>query len=164
MPAPDPAPVVLDAAAAAGMAREMLPPGGRMVFTNGCFDILHAGHVHLLREARSMGDILVVGLNSDRSVRELKGPGRPVNPFVRRAECLSAVRWVDLVAGFDEPTPMNLIEIMRPDVLVKGGDYSEREIVGAGFVIASGGAVRTVPLIPGLSTTALLEDRTTGGR
>lgn len=164
MPAPDPAPVLLDGAEAAGVARRMLPPGGRLVFTNGCFDILHAGHVRLLREARSMGDILVVGLNSDRSVRELKGPGRPVNTFERRAECLSAMRWVDLVACFDEPTPLELIEIMKPDVLVKGGDYSEHEIVGAGFVIASGGAVRTVPLVPGLSTTAILEDRTAGDR
>ena len=128
--------------------------GKRIVFTNGCFDILHAGHVYCLQKARQMGDFLIVGLNGDASVRRLKGEGRPFFPLADREAVLSALACVDLVIPFDEDTPQRLIETIRPDVLVKGGDYTEAEIVGSAFVRAYGGEVRIVPLLAGRSTTS----------
>jgi rfaE bifunctional protein nucleotidyltransferase chain/domain len=133
------------------------PRAGILVFTNGCFDILHRGHVEYLEYARSLGDWLIVGLNTDRSVRVLKGPGRPVNSEEDRAHVLAAMRAVDAVATFDEDTPHSLISALLPDVLVKGGDYAPDQVVGGPEVIAAGGRVVIAPLVPGRSTTSLIE-------
>lgn len=129
----------------------------KTVFTNGCFDILHPGHVELLRTARSFGDRLVVGINSDRSVRSLKGPERPVNSEADRKAVLEGLASVDEVIIFDELTPAELIKHIKPDVLVKGGDWDVSEIIGADSVRSLGGEVRTVPLVGGFSTSSLIE-------
>jgi rfaE bifunctional protein nucleotidyltransferase chain/domain len=131
----------------------------RIVFTNGCFDLLHRGHIYYLSRAREMGDLLVVGLNSDSSVTRLKGEGRPVNDQAARAEVLGALVMVDYIILFEENTPLNLIRTLRPDVLVKGGDYKTEEIVGHDEVNSWGGTVVTVPLLEGYSTTSLLKKR-----
>jgi D-beta-D-heptose 7-phosphate kinase/D-beta-D-heptose 1-phosphate adenosyltransferase len=132
--------------------------GAHVVFTNGCFDILHPGHVTYLEAARALGDILVVGLNSDRSVQTLsKGPGRPILAEDERAVILSGLRAVDYVVVFDEPTPLKLIETIVPDVLVKGGDWPLESIVGRNVVEAAGGEVRTIPFVEGKSTTGIIE-------
>jgi D-glycero-beta-D-manno-heptose 1-phosphate adenylyltransferase len=132
--------------------------GDRIVFTNGCFDILHRGHVEYLHEAAALGDRLVIGLNSDDSVRRLgKGDGRPFNDEASRAKVLAALRLVDAVVLFDQDTPLELITAIGPDVLVKGGDYSEDRIVGADVVKARGGEVRSLRLVEGFSTTTLAE-------
>jgi D-beta-D-heptose 7-phosphate kinase/D-beta-D-heptose 1-phosphate adenosyltransferase len=131
--------------------------GQRVAFTNGCFDVLHAGHIQCLQEARAQADLLVVGLNSDASVRGLKGPGRPINPVEARATVLAGLQAVDFVTVFDEPTPLALIEALRPDVLVKGAEYRKAEVVGADVVEAYGGRVHLAPLRQGFSTTKLLE-------
>jgi D-beta-D-heptose 7-phosphate kinase/D-beta-D-heptose 1-phosphate adenosyltransferase len=132
--------------------------GDRIVFTNGCFDLLHPGHVRYLRAARRLGDVLVVGLNSDRSVRRLdKGPDRPLVSEADRAEVVAALEMVDYVSIFDEDTPYELIGAAQPDVLVKGGDWPVDRIVGADLVRARGGVVRSLPLAEGYSTTRLLE-------
>lgn len=125
----------------------------KVVFTNGCFDVLHLGHVTYLAEARAMGDLLVVGLNSDASVRRLKGPSRPINDEKARAMVLASLQCVDYVIIFDEDTPLDLIKAVKPNVLVKGGDYTIDTIVGASFVQQHGGIVRTIPLVEGYSTT-----------
>ena len=131
--------------------------GRRVVFTNGVFDLLHPGHVRYLRAARRLGDVLVVGLNSDRSVRRLdKGAGRPLVPQTDRAELLAALEMVDYVIVFEDDTPGDLIRAVQPDVLVKGGDWTVDRIVGADFVLAHGGRVRSLPFAPGYSTTALV--------
>jgi D-beta-D-heptose 7-phosphate kinase/D-beta-D-heptose 1-phosphate adenosyltransferase len=132
-------------------------PDGKIVFTNGCFDILHVGHVNYLRDAAAMGDILVVGLNSDDSVRGLKGEGRPVNGIADRVAILSALEFVDHVVVFEEDTPLALIKRLRPDLLVKGGDYKPEEIVGSEFVVSSGGVAATIPLTYGKSTTDIID-------
>lgn len=129
----------------------------KMVFTNGCFDILHVGHVVYLDKARSMGDVLIVGLNSDSSVRRIKGPSRPINREQDRARVLSALASVDYIAIFTEDTPENLIKNIRPDVLVKGGDWRSEEIAGAPFVKACGGRVKIVPFVKGFSTTSAIK-------
>ena len=134
----------------------------KIVFTNGCFDILHFGHIDYLSKARQMGDILVIGLNSDSSVRRLKGKGRPINKEGDRAKVLSALSFVDYVAIFNEDTPDRLIRNIRPDILVKGGDWQMKDIVGASFVKAYGGKVATVPFVKGFSTTALIEKMSGG--
>ncbi|HLA79259.1 MAG TPA: D-glycero-beta-D-manno-heptose 1-phosphate adenylyltransferase [Vicinamibacteria bacterium] len=131
--------------------------GRRVVFTNGCFDLLHAGHLSLLEQARQAGDLLVVGLNSDRSVRELKGPGRPILPESERAETLLALEAVDRVVVYDEPTPLATLSALLPDILVKGADWAPDAIVGRREVEAAGGRVVRVELTPGRSTTAVLE-------
>lgn len=131
--------------------------GRKVVFTNGCFDILHSGHIHTLRQAKRYGDILVVGLNSDASVRRLKGCSRPINPIEERAAVLSALGCVDFVVIFDEDTPLALIDYLRPNVLVKGGDYVGKNIFGSEIVLASGGSVEVVPYIQGRSTTRVIE-------
>lgn len=133
------------------------PRSGRVVFTNGCFDILHRGHVEYLHYARSLGDALVVGLNTDRSVTQLKGPGRPVNPEHDRAVVLGGLAAVDAVVLFDEDTPLHLIRDLLPDVLVKGGDYTVDTIVGAEEVLGAGGEVVVAQLVPGRSTTGILQ-------
>ncbi len=129
----------------------------KIVFTNGCFDVLHFGHVHYLQQAKRLGDLLVVGLNSDESVRRLKGPSRPVNGEMERAYVLGALSCVDYVVVFEEDTPENLIQVVKPDVLVKGGDYQIGDIVGADFVMANGGVVTTVPFVEGYSSTQIIE-------
>ena len=131
--------------------------GKRVVFTNGCFDLLHPGHVRYLRAARRLGDVLVLGLNSDASVRRLKGTSRPLVPENDRAEVMAALEMVDLVSIFDEDTPYDLIAAVQPDVLVKGGDWAVDRIVGADLVHARGGRVRSLRFAPGYSTTALVE-------
>ena len=137
--------------------------GQTVVFTNGCFDLLHPGHVRLLREAADLGDFLVVGLNSDASVRRLKGPSRPINPGEARAEVLSALEAVDAVTIFDDDTPLELIKAIRPDVLVKGGDYRPEEVVGRAEVEAAGGRLVLIPLAEGHSTTTLVRRATERG-
>ncbi|MFL5243217.1 MAG: D-glycero-beta-D-manno-heptose 1-phosphate adenylyltransferase [Gemmataceae bacterium] len=131
--------------------------GQRVVFTNGCFDVLHAGHVQYLQEARRQGDVLVVGLNSDASVRSLKGQGRPINPVDARALVIAGLQTVDYLAVFEDSTPLNLIQRIRPDVLVKGADYHMHEVVGSAFVESYGGRVHLASLRPGFSTTHLLQ-------
>lgn len=130
--------------------------GKKIVFTNGVFDILHRGHVQYLAKAKSFGDLLIVGLNSDRSVRKIKGPNRPVQSQADRAAVLLALRSVDLVVIFGEETPAKLIELIRPDILVKGADYRLSEIVGAPLVRSYGGQIRRVRLTPGRSTSSIL--------
>lgn len=131
--------------------------GLRVVFTNGCFDIVHLGHIDYLEKARALGDKLVLGLNTDASVSRIKGPLRPVVNETARARLMAALQFVDLVTLFDEPTPIDLIQAVRPDVLVKGDDYSVATIVGADFVLANGGSVETVALVPGYSTSSLIQ-------
>ncbi len=130
--------------------------GRRVVFTNGCFDLLHPGHIGSLEQARALGDALIVGLNSDASVRQLKGAGRPVLPERERAEILAALECVDAVVIFDDLTPREVIARLLPDVLVKGGDWPGDQIVGREEVEAAGGRVVSIPVVPGYSTTAIL--------
>lgn len=131
--------------------------GKRIVFTNGCFDILHIGHVTYLQQARQRGDILIVGVNTDASVRRLKGESRPVNNETDRAIVLDALRSVDYVTLFHEDTPLELITALLPNVLVKGGDYTPSTIVGADVVIQHGGIVEIIPLVEGKSTTNIIK-------
>lgn len=131
--------------------------GQRVVFTNGCFDLVHRGHIDYLSRARELGDCLVVGLNSDASVRRLKGPERPINNEQDRALLLAAFSFVDHVILFEEDTPYNLIQRVQPDILVKGGDYVVENIVGYDIVTARGGQVLTLPFIDGFSTTNIVE-------
>ncbi len=130
--------------------------GKKIVFTNGCFDVLHVGHVRYLCQARKLGDILVVGLNTDASVRRLKGPGRPVNSQKDRAEVLGSLAAVDYTVLFSDPTPMRLIRKVKPDLLVKGGDWKKKDIVGSDYVESYGGKVRSLPFVKGFSTTGVL--------
>jgi rfaE bifunctional protein nucleotidyltransferase chain/domain len=129
----------------------------KIVFTNGCFDILHRGHVEYLSQARDKGAVLIIGLNSDASIKRIKGEGRPVQDEMSRALILASLRIVDAVVLFDEDTPYELIKFVQPDVLVKGGDYTEETIVGADFVKTIGGEVVTIPLVEGYSTSSILE-------
>lgn len=129
--------------------------GKRVVFTNGCFDLLHLGHIDYLSKAADMGDKLVIGLNSDASASALKGPGRPITDQLSRSLMLASFSFVDAVVIFDEPTPLNLIELVRPDVLVKGADYSIEQIVGADLVLQYGGEVKTIEYLSGYSTTLI---------
>jgi len=131
--------------------------GRRIVFTNGCFDLLHPGHIDYLERARALGDALVIGLNDDASVRSLKGPLRPINPLPDRIRMLAALGCVDLIVPFAEETPAKLIAALLPDVLVKGGDYSPDNIVGAREVRAHGGEVIVMPFIGGYSSSALIQ-------
>lgn len=131
--------------------------GQQVAFTNGCFDILHAGHVRYLSSARATADMLVVGLNTDDSVRRIKGPLRPLNPEDLRVEVLAGLACVDLITLFDERDPMALIKTLQPDVLVKGADWAEDQIIGADYVKQRGGHVERIELVPDISTTALIE-------
>jgi D-beta-D-heptose 7-phosphate kinase/D-beta-D-heptose 1-phosphate adenosyltransferase len=128
-----------------------------IVFTNGCFDILHKGHLEILTTSASFGDVLVVGINTDNSVKRLKGPLRPVNDESFRSIMLASIQYIDAVILFDEETPINLITLLEPDVLVKGGDYSVEQIVGAKSVLKRGGEVKIVPIVKGFSTTKIIE-------
>jgi len=148
------------------LARQMTEwraEGKRVAFTNGCFDILHAGHVEYLRFARSKGDVLVVGVNDDASVRRLKGPERPVNPVEDRLAVLAALEMVDAVVAFGEDTPKEIVEEITPDALIKGEDWREKGVVGREHVERHGGAVHLAPLVPGRSTTSILERAKKGG-
>jgi rfaE bifunctional protein nucleotidyltransferase chain/domain len=129
----------------------------KIVFTNGCFDVLHRGHVYYLSKAREMGDVLVIGLNSDSSVSRLKGEGRPVNNQNARAEVLGALGMVDYIVIFEEDTPLELIKQVEPNLLVKGGDYKVEEIVGYKEVFSRGGLVLTIPILEGYSTTSIID-------
>ena len=131
--------------------------GKVVVFTNGCFDLIHIGHIRLLQKARKQGDCLVVAVNSDSSVRQSKGPDRPKIPEKERAEVLGALGCVDWVTIFDEPDPLVLIKLLRPNILVKGGDWPEERIVGALEVKEAGGEVLSIPLEPGISTSTLIK-------
>lgn len=131
--------------------------GKKVVFTNGCFDLLHAGHVQYLEEAKKTGNLLVIGLNSDRSVKALKGAARPINTQTARAVVLAALECVDYVIVFNAADPLALITALKPDVLVKGSDWPVDEIVGAKEIKACGGVVKTIQYVPGYSTTALIE-------
>ena len=130
--------------------------GKKVVFTNGCFDVIHRGHVSYLAQARDLGDLLVLGLNSDSSVRRLKGPTRPVNDEESRALVLASLECVDYVVLFEEDTPYQLIQTVQPDILVKGGDYQLNEIVGYDIVKARGGEVLTLPFVDGFSSTSII--------
>ena len=127
--------------------------GERIVFTNGCFDLLHYGHLHYLSDARDLADRLVVGLNSAASVRRLKGPTRPINDELTRTHLLAALEVVDAVVVFDQDTPFELIQLIQPDILVKGGDWQPAQIVGSDLVLAQGGQVLSLPFVTGYSTT-----------
>ncbi|HPC73297.1 MAG TPA: D-glycero-beta-D-manno-heptose 1-phosphate adenylyltransferase [Syntrophales bacterium] len=131
--------------------------GKKIVFTNGCFDILHTGHTRYLREARKLGDVLVLGLNSDDSIRSIKGEKRPIVPEAERADVLSSLESVDYLTIFNELTPLELIELLKPDVLVKGGNWAEKDIVGGDAVRKWGGTVAVIPEIKGASTTNIIE-------
>jgi len=128
----------------------------KVVFTNGCFDIIHRGHVEYLQQSKQMGDVLIVGLNTDESVKRLKGEGRPINDNESRAIVLSALRMIDAIVFFDDDTPEQIIKNIIPDVLVKGSEYKLSEIVGADFVISNGGEVKTVEMINGYSTSIVI--------
>ncbi len=137
--------------------QDLKAKGKRIVFTNGCFDLLHIGHVRYLESAKSLGDILVVGVNSDRSVRNLKGPHRPILPEEERVEILSSLECVNYLTLFDEPTPLELISSLLPHVLVKGGDWTKEAIVGSEAVEGAGGEVVILPFVEGSSTSQLIE-------
>ncbi|MBK6987866.1 MAG: D-glycero-beta-D-manno-heptose 1-phosphate adenylyltransferase [Bacteroidetes bacterium] len=135
----------------------------RIVFTNGCFDILHLGHIDYLSKASDLGDILIVGVNSDASTSRLKGPHRPINNEEQRSILLAALHFIDAVIVFDDPTPLELIKMVRPDVLVKGSDYNLSNIVGADVVQSYNGQVKTIDFLPGYSTT-LIEEKIISGK
>jgi len=130
--------------------------GKKVVFTNGCFDILHQGHVRYLSEAKKCGDFLVIGLNSDRSVRNIKGKNRPLMPVGARAELLAALCFVDGIVVFDDEDPLAIIKYLRPQVLVKGSDWAEEDIIGAELIKKAGGEVRRIPLVPGITTSGII--------
>ena len=148
---------ISSAGEAAAFADRVRAAGGTVVFTNGVFDLIHPGHIRYLREARALGDALIVAVNSDRSVRAIKGPARPINPEGERAELLSALEPVDAVVIFDEDTPHEIVTRIQPDILVKGADWGPNEIVGRDVVEQRGGRVVRIELAPGFSTSALLE-------
>ncbi len=139
-----------------GLIGDLQKKGQKIVFTNGCFDLLHVGHVRYLEKARTFGDCLIVGLNSDRSIQQIKDPARPLISEAQRAEVLAALECVDYIVLFDEADPFNLIEAIRPDVLVKGADWSLDKIIGADLVISYGGEVRRVNLVPSISTSEII--------
>jgi len=153
----DPQEKIVERERLAEIVQGLKAAGKKVVFTNGCFDLLHVGHVRYLREARERGDVLVIGVNSDASVRAIKGPPRPVQPEADRAEILASLECVDYVTIFDEETPAELIAAIVPDVLVKGGDWPRDQIVGRDTVEAAGGTVTTIPLVEGRSTSELLK-------
>lgn len=148
---------IKDLSAAKAQVAEWKRRGKRVVFTNGCFDLLHLGHVDYLEKARNLGDVLVVGLNTDDSVSRFKGPQRPIQDEVSRARVMASLQAVDLVVFFNEDTPQNLISELLPHILVKGSDYLAENIVGADVVKNAGGVVKTIDFVPGYSTTRIVE-------
>ena len=147
---------ILDEKSLEEMLKLWRKEGKTIVFSNGCFDILHRGHVEYLSKAADLGDVLIIGLNTDASVKRIKGPSRPVNDEKARAVVLAALEFVDAIMFFDEDTPYNLIKLVQPDVLVKGKDYKAEDIVGYDIVINKGGKVETIELVEGFSTTKIL--------
>ena len=141
----------------AAIAAQARRDGKSVVFTNGCFDILHRGHVHVLRQAKSLGDLLIVALNSDLSVKAIKGPRRPVLPEIDRVELIGAMEMVDYIVLFDEPDPYNLIAAIKPNVLAKGGDWSAEKVICADIVERAGGRVELIPYLEGFSSSAIIE-------
>jgi D-glycero-beta-D-manno-heptose 1-phosphate adenylyltransferase len=131
--------------------------GKIVVFTNGCFDLVHRGHLHILRQAKAQGDLLIVAINSDVSVKAIKGPGRPILPETDRVELIASLEMVNYVVTYDEPDPYRLIAAIKPDVLAKGGDWSADKIIGADLVTQAGGRVAVIPYLPGSSTTQIIE-------
>ena len=152
-----PARKILSRTALKAFLRHQKKAGKKIVFTNGCFDVLHVGHTRYLGQASALGDILIIGLNTDSSVRKLKGPMRPVNSEKARAEVLAALECVDCIVLFSQATPLRLIQEVRPDFLVKGGDWVKENIVGADVVLSYGGRVKTIPFVKGFSSTRTLE-------
>jgi rfaE bifunctional protein nucleotidyltransferase chain/domain len=146
---------VMDAVSLSEQIRKWRDQGCKIVFTNGCFDILHLGHVDYLARAADYGDKMIIGLNSDHSVSRIKGPTRPINDERSRAMVLAALGCVSAITVFDEPTPYELISLVQPDVLIKGADYKPEEIVGYDIVTSRGGSVKTIPFVNGYSTTAI---------
>ena len=149
--------MILTSASLPGILKKLRREGKKLVFTNGCFDIIHYGHVDYLEKAKKMGDALMVGLNSDSSVRRLKGKTRPINGQKARARVLGALKPVDFVVIFTQDTPLELIKKVRPDVLVKGGDWKPKDIVGSGFVQSYGGRVRSIKYVKNFSTSSIIE-------
>ncbi|MBW2195653.1 MAG: D-glycero-beta-D-manno-heptose 1-phosphate adenylyltransferase [Deltaproteobacteria bacterium] len=147
---------ILDRKGLRGKARSIKEAGKKIVFTNGCFDLLHIGHVRYLRAARQLADVLLIAVNSDRSMARIKGPGRPIVAQDERAEVLASLECVDYVTIFDEPDPLATIELVTPDVLVKGADWKEDAIIGRDVVEAAGGRVVRIPLTGGASTSAII--------
>ena len=139
-----------------GVIDKLRKQGGRIAFTNGCFDILHYGHIKYLQDAKGAGDVLVLGLNSDASVKRIKGKKRPVNRQIDRLRVLAALSCVDYITVFNQDTPLRLIKLLRPDILIKGGDWETDKIIGAEFVKSYGGRVLTIPYLKGYSTTGLI--------
>lgn len=150
-------PKVLSAQSLEQAIADFKKAGKKIVFTNGCFDLLHIGHVRYLEQAKSLGDILIVGINTDASVRELKGPTRPIQNENDRAEILASLKSVDHTVLFGEQTPINLIKSVKPDILVKGGDWKKEQIVGWDFVESYGGTVKSLQFVQGRSTTSIIE-------
>jgi D-beta-D-heptose 7-phosphate kinase/D-beta-D-heptose 1-phosphate adenosyltransferase len=149
--------IILNWAEVLSLREKWRRQGKKVVFTNGCFDLLHAGHVYLFKEAKKLGDRLIVAVNSDGSLRRLKGPKRPVFPLRERLEILAAIEYIDVLTVFRQTTPQKIISLLRPDILVKGGDWPPDQIVGRREVEASGGRVVLIPYIKGLSTTELIK-------
>jgi rfaE bifunctional protein nucleotidyltransferase chain/domain len=147
---------ILNLEQAINLRKQWYSENQTVVFTNGCFDILHLGHVDYLEKAKEKGDKLILGLNSDSSVRQLKGESRPINSEMARARILAALEFIDMVIIFSEETPLNLILNLKPNVLIKGGDYSIENIVGAKEVLANGGKVETIEFVPNYSTTTII--------
>jgi D-beta-D-heptose 7-phosphate kinase/D-beta-D-heptose 1-phosphate adenosyltransferase len=144
-------------AALKAVAARAKSEGKKIVFTNGCFDLLHAGHLHVLKEAKKLGDVLIVALNSDSSVKRIKGPDRPILPESERAELIAALEMVDYVTLFDEPDPLNIVQEIKPDMLAKGGDWAADKIIGREFVESYGGQVAVINFLKGHSTTDIIE-------
>ena len=138
------------------IVNELKRKGKRIVFTNGCFDILHAGHIKLLKKAKKLGDVLIVGINKDKSIKKIKGKDRPIMDEKQRIEIISAIEFVDYVVPFGDTTPEKLIKIIRPDIIVKGGDYKKDEVVGKNIVEKYGGKVYIFPLVKNISTTKII--------
>jgi D-beta-D-heptose 7-phosphate kinase/D-beta-D-heptose 1-phosphate adenosyltransferase len=141
----------------AAIAADARKQGRKVVFTNGCFDLVHRGHLHILRQAKAAGDLLIVGINTDRSVKMIKGALRPILPETDRSELIASLEMVDYVVLFDEPTPIDLITAIQPDVLAKGGDWERDQVVGADVVEKAGGQVALIPYLEGFSTTEIIE-------
>jgi rfaE bifunctional protein nucleotidyltransferase chain/domain len=139
------------------LIQKLKTEGKRIIFTNGCFDILHPGHIDYLKKTKELGDILIVGINSDESIKKIKQQNRPINKLLDRMIVLNSIKYVDYVVPFDEETPENLIKIIKPDVLTKGGDWNKKDVVGSDFVKSYGGKVAIIPYIKDKSTTNIIK-------
>lgn len=145
--------MIIDRQKLLSLIQKLKTEGKRIIFTNGCFDILHSGHIDYLKKTKELGDILIIGINSDESVKKIKQQNRPINKLLDRMIVLDSIRYVDYVVPFNEETPENLIKIIKPDVLTKGGDWNKKDVVGSDFVKSYGGKTVIIPYIKGKSTT-----------